>query len=87
MKIYNKEFNYKNFKFNIKLEVLDINVIYLTINDTGYSNFYLRKLINIETIELSILEFEQRAKDFVNSRISTITTPLELKILELGFST
>lgn len=85
MQTYNKQFSYKSFKFNIKLETFENDIANITINDLGYSNFYMKKSINIEKLEDSIYELENLAIKFVDSRTEESIIPLERKILNLGF--
>jgi C4-type Zn-finger protein len=91
MNTKNKEFKYKGYSFNIKIELFSsierrINgqVLHtLTINDMGASNFYIKKEVLDENIEKEIFELEHKAKAYVDNKSET--REIDLRLEKLGF--
>jgi C4-type Zn-finger protein len=91
MNTKNKEFKYKDYNFNIKIELfssmerrLNGQVLHtLTINDMGASNFYIKKEILDENLEKEIFELENKAKLYVDNKSQT--REIDLRLEMLGF--
>ena len=91
-KIMNKEYLYKNYKFNIRVSlntsterrINGNNYHKVTISDMGSSNWFQEKeVLSIEL--LSIIEnFEKLANDFVNDKDNR--TDDEKLLSSVGFS-
>jgi hypothetical protein len=98
MKTLNKEFVYKTFRFNIKVELNHNGNILtgkkgrtnhkITINDLGTSNWYKTAEIDAkepEKMEVMIAGLENMAQDFVEERLQIGLSELEIKLMQLGF--
>ena len=91
MNTKNKEFKYKNYNFNIKIELfseaerrLDGKVWHtITINDIGPSNFYQKKQVLDEDLEKEICALEQKAQDYIDNKIEK--RDIDLRLEKLGF--
>jgi catalase (peroxidase I) len=91
MNTKNKEFKYKNYNFNIKIELFseverrpDGKAWHtITINDMGPSNFYQKKQVLDEDLEKEIYALEQKAKDYVDNKIEK--RDIDLRLEKLGF--
>lgn len=92
MSTYNKQFEYKNYKFNIKVEMnvepqpgkAILGRHRITVNDMGPSNFYHSQLVMDKELEHEMVEFERMAKNHVDRR--EINDPEEIRMNKLGFN-
>ena len=96
MKTLNKEFVYKTYRFNIKVELnhkaerhVGGKVTHkITMNDMGASNWY--KTVEVDAadpkkMETMLTGLENMAKDFVEERLGFGLSEMEIKLMQLGF--
>lgn len=92
MKTLNKEFEYRGYKFNIKLEThnrvekkSDGNIFHtITINSMGYDNYYKKQEVSDDLVEIIVQAYEVGAKKYVDTQIDS-TTGIDKRFSELGF--
>lgn len=93
MKTLNKIFEYKDYKFNIKVELNfsaerrpgGLVLHKITLNDMGISNFYKTLPVATSEIERIIELLENVAKEWVDERLGLGLSEIEIKLGQLGF--
>lgn len=92
MKEMNKEFEYRGYKFNIKVELetrvtKEINgdkYHTVLINDMGPGNYYKKEEVRDSLLEKALYSLEKRAEDYVNKIIDGRPSHDE-RLTKLGF--
>ncbi len=88
----NKQFEYRGYKFNIKVELFTqvekrpngITWHTVIINDMGQSNYYKKDNVNDSLLMLHIASAENEAKKFVDTREDGEKPPHD-KLAAIGF--
>ncbi len=90
MKNLNKIFEYSGYKFNISVEVSNlqgINSHMVKINDMGSSNYHKAEKFDESVLVLNIYDIIDDAKQFVDEREESINSKYKLikSLKEMGF--
>lgn len=93
MSTFNKEHQYKGYKFNIKVE-LDFQVERsldgkrehnITVNDMGPSNYYQTHLAETHNLQETIELMTEEAEKWVERKLDELKSPAQRVLENLGF--
>lgn len=90
---YNKEFEYRGYQMNIKIEKdtkiekrIDGNRWHtITTNCMGYDNYYQKDEVLDNALEVYLFNAENKAKEYIDKKLDNTTDDFTKRLNSLGF--